>query len=54
MVITDKSGGEVGCTIRLQSGRWAAWNRHKKIGEYKTQSAAANAVFRAPKRSVSP
>ena len=51
MVITEKSGGKIGCTIRLQNGLWAAWDRHKKIGEYMTQGEAANAVFRAPKRS---
>jgi hypothetical protein len=49
MVIYGPGKKRLGCVIGLANGLWAAWNMHKKLGEYPTAIAAEHAVRSPPK-----
>ena len=49
MVITDKKKKQIGCTVRLGSGLWAAWDRHRKLGEYPGPVEAEDAIRKLSK-----
>lgn len=49
MVICGPGKNKLGCIIGLADRRYAAWDRHRKLGEYSTALEAERAVRRPPK-----
>jgi hypothetical protein len=46
-VVVYEDNKRIGCIIRLASGLTAAWDLHKKLGEYETLALALAAVREA-------
>jgi hypothetical protein len=49
MVIYGKGKKKLGCIVHLPSGLWAAWDLHRKLGEYPSAGEAETAVRSPPK-----